>query len=137
MASYRGTCRVKTSAGKVVLDHATVSISDDPARCTYRSRPPWCGELSQGDANLMREPFRSDPECVLEFDSGDVARARINSWDRGGQRAQLIGYDTWPITQSQDGNVAVDEARLGGNVDVDAVRDPPESQAPGSASRRA
>ena len=47
--------------------------------CTCRSTPRWCGALPQDDANLVREPWRSDPQCVLVFDTGgDVAHGPIN-----------------------------------------------------------
>lgn len=136
VASYQGTCRVRSSAGEVVFERVWVSITDDDTTCRYRSRPPWCGELTGGGADLMAGPWRRDPECVLELDTGDVARARFDSWDRGGQRAQLIGHGPWPITRSDNDGIALDEPRLGSDVRVDARRDPTQAQSSGPASDR-
>jgi hypothetical protein len=97
VAAYKGRCVVKSVTGQIMLEHAVVTVDDDDDPHKYPSRPPWSGHLTSDGADLMREPFRSDPHYVLECDTGEIMHVRINSWDQGGQRAQIVGDGAWPF----------------------------------------
>ena len=101
MTSFPGVVTIETRSGDVVLGHATIEIVDSrTARCPYLSRPAWWGTLEQDGADLMGEPWRTDPECVVKFDTGDTALARFNGWDKGGRQAKIIGDGPWPVTDA-------------------------------------
>lgn len=97
VAKFVGTASVEDMAGNVVTALVNISLNDDPNECPYKTPAPWYGDMwLAGD--LMIEPLRTDSHCMLRLSNGNVGQARLNSWDQGGGRAQLIGIGGVPFS---------------------------------------
>lgn len=88
---FEGIARLLSATGEVIADSVLAVLHktslDAPS---YVHRAHWYGEVSLEGTDLM-ELLRDDPWCQLDLGNGTVARARVNSWDLGGARAQLVG----------------------------------------------
>jgi len=98
MTKFAGTAAVEDLAGNVVAPLVDVALNDDPDECPYKTTPPWYGDMRVESGDLMIEPLRTHPRCVLRLSNGHEAQARVNSWDRGGGRAQLVGLGEVPFS---------------------------------------
>jgi hypothetical protein len=99
MTKFAGTAAVEDPTGNVVAQLVDVELNDDPDECPYETMtPPWYGDMWLEHGDLMIEPLQTNPQCVLKLSNGNVAQARVNSWDLGGRRAQLVGVGQVPFS---------------------------------------
>lgn len=88
MTRHEGQGRLEED-GRVVADVVHVYLDDDPERAPSYAHGRAYGELWLDDGDLMSR-LPSDARCELVLDDGSVKPIRINSYDRGGARAQVV-----------------------------------------------
>lgn len=91
MGRYTGTAQLIGLDGASIEPVVHVDLSDNPEMApSYARSAPFYGEFWVDSGDLM-DPLRDRQRCLLHLDDGTVVQMRLNTYDRGGSRAQAIG----------------------------------------------
>lgn len=93
MTTHEGDARVLAPDGTVIEPRVKAYITDDPETRPSYVTSGFYGEFWVTEGDLMAEPLRTNPNCVLEWLNATRAHklaVRVNSWTEGGRRAQVI-----------------------------------------------
>ncbi|MGZ7042862.1 MAG: hypothetical protein ACXVH7_13805 [Thermoanaerobaculia bacterium] len=92
VTQFNGTARLTDVTGNVIMEEVLVALEDDPASApSYVGERGWYGEIWVNEGDLLVDQLRVDPDCILELSNNNTCDVRVNSWDDGGRRAQIVG----------------------------------------------
>lgn len=91
VAVYEGNAQLVDDQGNLIKSVVAVRLCDDRRTTpSYAKTAPYYGEMWVQEGDLM-DPLRGKPRCLLVLPSGISLEILVNSFDRGGARAQVVG----------------------------------------------